>query len=112
MTAASKNMSPDQIEIEKLVHCYCDALCRRDHDAWVETLAEAAVSNGGPGDVVGHNALSAAFLRIMALFAHVLQLTHKDETKVDGDTSRGHWYITDVRPYCEGKAHVLYRVLR
>ena len=97
-------MSPDQIVIEELVHGYCDALSRRDHDAWVETFAEAGVSNSGPGDVVGHDAFSAAFLRITALFAHVLQLTHKDETKVDGDTARGHWYITEYGITAKGKA--------
>ena len=88
-------MSPDRIEIAGLVHRYCDALCRRDQDAWVRTFAEPRSWNNGRGEVVGHEALSAAFLKIMAPFEHVLQLTHNGEVEVDGHMARGRWYIME-----------------
>jgi hypothetical protein len=51
--------------------------------------------NSGRGEVVGHGALSDAFLQIMELFQHVLQLTHNGEVNVDGDAAHGCWYITE-----------------
>jgi ketosteroid isomerase-like protein len=104
-------MSSDQIEIQELVHRYCDALCQRDRDAWVATFAEDGMWNSGRGEVVGRDALSDAFLLVMELFEHVLQLTHNGEVKMDGDTAHGRWYVT-VRPYCQGKTHLLHRALR
>jgi ketosteroid isomerase-like protein len=96
-------MSLDRLEVAELVHRYCDALCRRDHDAWVHTFAETGVWNSGRGEVVGHDALSAAFLKIMALFEHVLQLTHNGEVEVSGDTARGRWYITEYGLTSKGR---------
>jgi hypothetical protein len=32
----------DRILIQELVHRYSDALCQRDHDAWVATLPPMA----------------------------------------------------------------------
>ena len=91
-------MSPDRTEIGELVHRYCDALCQRDRDAWVGTFAETGVWTIGRGAVVGHDALSAAFLKIMALFEHVIQLTHSGEVKLDGDTARGIACRSDTSP--------------
>jgi ketosteroid isomerase-like protein len=100
-------MSSDQIEIQELVHRYCDALCQRDRDAWVATFAEDGMWTSGRGEVVGRDALSDAFLRVMELFQHVLQLTHNGEVKVDGDTAHGRWYITEYGLTAKGR-HTFY----
>jgi ketosteroid isomerase-like protein len=96
-------MPSDRIEIQELVHRYCDALCRRDREAWVATWAEDGVWNVGRGEVVGQDALSEAFLRIMELFEHVLQIIHNGEASVDGDVARGRWYITEYGLTAKGR---------
>lgn len=88
-------MASDQTQIRSLVHRYCDALCKRNREAWIATFAEDGVWNTGRGEVAGHVALSDAFARIMELFQHVLQLTHNGEVNVDGDAAHGRWYITE-----------------
>jgi hypothetical protein len=68
------SMPSDRIEIQELVHRYCDALCRRDCDAWVATWAEDGLWNSGRGEV-----------------------------EVDGDTAHGRWYITEYGLTAKGR---------
>jgi hypothetical protein len=86
-----------------LAHRYSDALCQRDHDAWVATFATDGVWDSGRGEVVGRDALSAAFLRIMELFAHVLPLAHNGVVNVIGDTAHGRWYHTEYGLTTKGR---------
>ena len=96
-------MDTDQIDIQSLVHRYCDALCLRNCDAWVATFAKDGMWNSGHGEVVGHTELSAAILRIMEIFQHVLQLTHNGEVTVNGDVAHGRWYVTEYGLTAKGK---------
>ncbi len=93
----------DRTEIAELVHRYCDALCQRNHDAWVETFANDGIWNGGRGEMAGRPALSATFKKVMELFDHVLQLTHNGAVKVDGDAARGRWYVTEYGLTAKGR---------
>jgi len=100
---AGNHRCVDRFEISDLVHRYCDALCERDIDAWVGTWARDGVWNVGRGPVAGHGELSLAFRRIMALFDHVIQLTHNGEVAVAGDGAKGRWYVTEYGLTAKGR---------
>ena len=93
----------DRIEIQDLVHRYCDALCQRDHKALVDTFAADGVWDIGQGEVVGRNALSEKFHKVFELFDHVLQLTHNGAVELNGDTAHGRWYVTEYGLTAKGR---------
>lgn len=93
----------DRAEIGELVHRYCDALCRRNEEAWVATWTEDGNWDIGRGAVVGREDLRGAFRKIMELFDHVIQLTHNGEIELHGDHGRGRWYVTEYGTTAKGQ---------
>ena len=92
--------------IRTLVHRYADAVCRDDHDAWLDTWADDATWEIGRGPVVGRAAIGAAFGRAMDLFEAVVQLAHNGSADLDGsdpDRATGRWYMSEACRTRSGK---------
>lgn len=82
-------------KIRALIHRYCDAVCTSNAEQWIDTWIHDGVWNIGRGDVVGREAILAAYQKAMSLFEHIFQLTHNGTASIDGDTATGSWYVTE-----------------
>ncbi|MDJ0786731.1 MAG: nuclear transport factor 2 family protein [Myxococcota bacterium] len=89
----------DELEIRRLVDRYCDAACRRDRDAWLETWAEEPEHSpswellGRPID--GLEAIAATFDGALAMLRFVVQTHSNGVVEVDGDRARGRFTLTE-----------------
>ena len=89
----------DELEIRGLVDRYCDAACRRDGDAWLETWAPEPEHRPFwellGRDIEGREAIGATFDGAMAMLRFVVQTHSNGVVEVDGDRGRGRFTLTE-----------------
>ncbi len=93
----------DRRAIDDLTYAYADAVCRNDHEDWIETWSDDGVWNIGRGDVVGRAAIADAFAAAMELFDSVIQTAGNGTATIDGDTATGRRYMQEVARTVSGK---------
>jgi ketosteroid isomerase-like protein len=92
----------DRRAIDDLTHAYADAVCRNDHEAWLDTWADDGVWNIGRGEVVGRAAIGVAFAAAMGLFESVVHLIGSGTAIVDGDSGIGRRYMQELARTASG----------
>jgi uncharacterized protein (TIGR02246 family) len=93
----------DELAIRNLVARYCDAVCRRDADAWAATWAEDCTWDLGGGRVVrGRQAALDLWTTAIARYPWVAQLAPTGMVEVLGDTARGTWWVLELNHLADG----------
>ena len=89
----------DELAIRGLVARYCDAVCRRDPQAWVATWADDCTWDLGGGRVVrGREAVLELWTSATARYPWVAQLAPTGTVELTGDTTRGAWILYRTDP--------------
>lgn len=97
------SVTDDIVEIQQLVHRYCDAVVQRDEEQWGSTWAVDAVWNLGQGRrVEGRDAIVDLWRTAMQRFPTVFQVAHNNGIHVDGDSATGRFYITESMQLADG----------
>jgi ketosteroid isomerase-like protein len=93
----------DELAIRGLVARYCDAVARRDPDAWAATWAVDATWDLGGGRVThGRAAAVELWTTAIARYPWVAQLAPTGTVEVAGDTARGAWWILELNRLQDG----------
>lgn len=109
----TSNRIAAETAIRELAERYCDAVNRRDGDAWGATWSTHAAWTLGETTTVGRDAIVERWLTLMArvpLVVQELSFGMVDGPTHDGATA-GRWYITEFTQRPQGAARVcgLYR---
>ena len=93
----------DELAIRSLVARYCDAVCRRDPDAWAATWAPDCRWDLG-GDRVTHGIADTVRLwqTAIAKYDWVGQVATTGLVEVDGDRGSGWWYLIEFNNRAQG----------
>ena len=83
-------------DLRELVERYADAVTDRDEAAWAATWTDDARWDLGGGEVVGRDAVVAAWRGAMARLDVVVQTVQHGVTSIDGDEATGRWTIQEV----------------
>ncbi len=105
-TATGSDLA-DRIAIADLIHRYCDAVCRRDADAWSATWADDAVWDLGRGEVSGRETIVETWTAAMGRYANVVQNAMNSTAAVDGSRATGRVYVMEHARAADGPAQVL-----
>jgi ketosteroid isomerase-like protein len=94
--------------IPALVHCYADAVCRRDADQWASCWADDGVwVLDAERRVHGRGPIVAQWTTEMAKYQAVIQLVANGDASVDGDQATGRWYIHEYNRRANGSSAIL-----
>lgn len=93
----------DELAVRDLVARYCDAVCRRDEQAWIATWAPDCRWDLGRGRVTVGTADTLALWRsATAAYPWVAQLAPTGTVEVDGDSGRGSWWVLELNHKADG----------
>lgn len=96
----------DELAVRSLVARYCDAVTRRDPDAWVGTWAADCTWDLGGGRVTqGREATLALWTSATARYPWVAQLATTglvEADPADPDRAIGHWYVLELNTLPDG----------
>jgi hypothetical protein len=96
------------LTISGLVHCYADAACRRDRDAWSSCWADDGVwvldAERRPE---GREAIVRQWTTEMRKYAAVVQMVTNGDATEDGDGAAGRWYIQEYGRRVDGTTGLL-----
>lgn len=102
-TASPERQVADELAVRDLVARYCDAVCRRDADAWVATWARDCRWDLGRGRVTtGREATLALWTTAIAAYPWVAQLATTGTVEVRGDRGTGSWYVLELNRLADG----------
>ena len=93
----------DELAVRTLVARYCDAVCRRDGDAWIATWApDCRWDLGGGRTTEGREATLALWTSATARYPWVAQLAPTGTVQLDGDRGTGSWYVLELNRLLDG----------
>lgn len=98
------NSVQDELELNKLMARYADAVNRDDADAWIATWAQDGEWNLLGDPVVGHDDILALWRQMMDSFEFALLLPSSCLYRVDGDRATGHCYLQEYSRTPGGEA--------
>ena len=96
----------DRRAIDDLTNAYADAVSRDDPEGWINTWSDDGVWNIGRGEVVGREALAAAFTAATKLFESLIQTAGNGTADIDGATATGRRYMQEMARTVSGKTLV------
>jgi ketosteroid isomerase-like protein len=83
-----------ELSLRQLVDRYCDAVARRDEEAWAATWTEDAVWDLGRGEIKGRDDIVAAWVQAMDGFEWVVQIAPLAVFEVDETAGRATGRVT------------------
>jgi ketosteroid isomerase-like protein len=88
----------DFVAVQRLLHCYADAVVHRDAVRWASCWADDATWELSPGSkVIGKAAIVDVWSRAMGGFTSVLHVVHNGDALMTDDPERavGRWYVDE-----------------
>lgn len=85
----------DELAIRSLVDRYCDAVNRRDTEAWLETWTDDPSWELFGRPMQGRDAALEMFQGALAMLNFVVQTAVNPVIDLDGDRASGRWLVTE-----------------
>lgn len=93
----------DELAVRALVARYCDAVSRRDVEAWAATWTPDCVWDLGGGRITrGRAATVEQWTTAIAKYPWVAQLAPTGIVETTGDTGRGSWWVLELNRVQDG----------
>lgn len=93
----------DEFAIRSLVARYCDAVLRRDADAWGATWATDSEWRILGNTTRGREETVALWKTLMESFSFVMQTPGAGWIEIDGDRANGRWSISEYAKATDGR---------
>ncbi len=101
----------DRVEIEALRGEFADAAMMRDYRRLASLFTpDGALRIPGAADVAGREQIRAWGERVPTVVDYLLQTTHPDTIRLDGDTASGRAYLSELIRLRDGSSHRNYGI--
>jgi hypothetical protein len=96
MTQNEQNRLADELAIRNLEARYCDAVIRRDADAWESTWAEDSVWEFMGQNIEGRDNILTFWKQAMDGFPMIIHQYFSGGLEINGDQASCRWYILET----------------
>jgi len=96
MLTYEQNKPAEELAIRNLEAQYCDAVIRRDANAWKSTWAEDSVWEFMGQLIEGRDNIAAFWKKAMDGFPMIIHQYFSGGIKIDGDQATCRWYILEA----------------
>ncbi len=93
----------DELAIRSLAGRYCDAVMRRDAEAWASTWCEDAVWEILGNRIEGRETIVDTWKQFMQGYPIVIHAAFPGLVNINDDTAKCRWYVTEKVRDLEGK---------